>query len=351
MTQAAPFEIRRARREDMPDIEAFYRIHFSDRPRLNNVALWRWEFIEHPLITGDLPFFLIESGGEIQGTIGYQPLQLRIGEQTLKGGYPVNFFVTPKFRGLPALRLLKAALNECPIVFAGYISDDSKRLFRKMGFVDLSQHVRGYYFSLRFDATRAISTPRRFLSKMCYRLRTAWGGLLTLYFDRFWITGVRHEIANDLHKDFENFITNKPEQMLSVYKDNTYLRWRYSRSPALNCLFIHQYHRNRPSGLAVVHIDSRQNQAIILDIIIHPFTLSRSIHLLAAVVSECRKHRLSMLTLDILNAQIEKALRIFGFGSVSSQTGLTAYAADKNILALLSDYRNWHFIIGDTDKY
>lgn len=335
----------------MPGLETFYRRHFSDKPRLSDMALWRWEFIEHPLITGDLPFFVIESGGEIHGAIGYMPLRIRMGERILPGGHPVNYFVLPQHKGLSALQLFKAVLSDCPVVLAGYFSGDSKRLLEKAGFINLSQHVRGYYLPLRFDPTLLRSKTQRFLSKQLYKLRAAWGGLLKLYYDRLGTAGVRHTIGTSLDKEFESFVTLPPEQTLSVYKDASYLHWRYARSPALNCVFIHQYRGNRPTALAVLHIDSAQHKAILLDIMAHPFHMSQSIQLLATAVGYCRKNRVSMLTTELLDGKLDTALRTYGFRSMPSEIGLIAYASDKDLLPLLADYRNWHFVIGDTDRY
>ena len=93
MTDTNPIAVRRAHRDDIAALEIFYRMNFPDRPRLNNMALWRWEFAENPLVSGELPFFVIESGGEIHGAIGYVPLQLRVGERIISSGHPVNYFV------------------------------------------------------------------------------------------------------------------------------------------------------------------------------------------------------------------------------------------------------------------
>ena len=107
--------VRRACKDDITALEAFYRRDFPDRPRLSDMALWRWEFTENPQVSDNLPFFVIESGGNIHGTIGYVPLRLRVGERTISSGHPVNYFVGPQYIGLPALQLFRAMQNDCPI--------------------------------------------------------------------------------------------------------------------------------------------------------------------------------------------------------------------------------------------
>ena len=144
------------------------------------MALWRWEFTENPQVSDNLPFFVIESGGNIHGTIGYVPLRLRVGERTISSGHPVNYFVGPQYKGLPALQLFRAMQNDCPIVFAGYFSGDSKRLLMKMGYVDLSKHVQKYYLSLHTDTVRLKTLRHRLRSRSLQLLRRAWRFLLMI---------------------------------------------------------------------------------------------------------------------------------------------------------------------------
>lgn len=40
--------LRRATGTDAARLTEFYRKHFADRPRLNDSALWRWEFTGQP---------------------------------------------------------------------------------------------------------------------------------------------------------------------------------------------------------------------------------------------------------------------------------------------------------------
>lgn len=315
------------------------------------MALWRWEFIENPQVSDDLPFFVIESDGEIRGAIGYVPLRLRVGERILSSGHPVNYFVGPRYKGLPALQLFRAMQNDCPVIFAGYFSGDSKRLLMKMGYIDLSQHVQRYYLPLHANTARLKTPAQRLLSTLLQLLRTTWGRILTFFFEHILTADVRLAVNNTLQKDFEEFVAVPPEQTLSVYKDAAYLQWRYACSPVLNCVFIHQYRNNRPAGLVVLHLDTAQRQAVILDIMVHPFRLLSSLRLLAAAVDYCRKKQTALLLTDILNKNLDKALRAHGFRRMRSEIGLIAYAHDKELMPILSDYRNWHFVIGDTDRH
>jgi len=149
---AAPaIRVRRATPADREPLLAFYREHHAHRPRLTDPDVWDWLFAEQPRASDAIPFFVLEADGKVAGGIGYVVTRARLGDRDVDAIFPVNFFINPAYRGLPALRLLRAALKECSVAIAAYVSPDAMRLLLKSGFVDLSTRLRGYHYGLQAD--------------------------------------------------------------------------------------------------------------------------------------------------------------------------------------------------------
>lgn len=349
MSATDGFVVRRIEERDLPALEAFYRRNFPDRPRLNDMALWRWEFMRHPRVAGALPFFIIDADGEIQGAIGYIPLDILVRGHVVTGGHPVNYFVHPRYRGLPALQLLMAVLGECRNVVAGYFSPDARRLFEKLGFVDLSPHVRSYYLPLPGSTPlRQGETAAR--ARLLRTLRMAWSGIVRRA-GRTWLRRI-YQIERRLDDRFAAFLDDAAAPADDgVCKDVSYLRWRYEESPVLNCVFIHQWRHGAPSGLAVVHVDGPRQEAVLLDLIARPSSLPNTLGLVTAAVDYAASQRLALVTTQLLSRPWNRALRWSGFGSITSSIGLIVRAQDPKTLEEMKDPARWHYVIGDTDVY
>jgi len=348
MSATGNYVVRRIEARDVSALEDFYHRNFPDRPRLNDMAVWRWEFTRHPRVVGAPPFFIIDADGEIQGAIGYIPLDIRLRGRSVSAGHPVNYFVHPSYKGLPALQLLMAVLGECHNVVAGYFSPDARRLFEKLGFVDLSSHVRSYYLPLPGGASaRPGETTVR--ARLLRALRIAWNGFVR---SAVRALGRReYKIERRLDDRFAIFIDDASDPAYGVRKDLSYMRWRYEESPVLNCVFIHQWSQGTPSGLAVVHLDSRRQEAALVDLIARPGNLFNTLGLVTAAVDYAASQRLALVTTQLLSRPWDRALRWAGFGRTAGNIGLIVRAPDPETLEEMKDPARWHYVIGDTDVY
>jgi hypothetical protein len=350
---AAPnIVVRQIEDHDMPSLVRFYRRHFADRPRLNDMTLWHWEFVTHPRVTRRRHFFIIDVDGEIEGGIGYVPLRLQTRGQEVDSCHPVNYFVNLKYKGLPALRLFKTVLSEYPTVIGGYFSSDAAKLIEKLGFVNLSAYVRSYHTSVScLASSRAHSAQRTVRMMLIATVRHVWTLMLNGIFAVVSAGSLRHATANAIDPGFEALGGRGMGQRNFILKDGAYLRWRYEQSPALHCIFIHQYHQNMPDAMAVLHVDAVLQEAVILDILGGMLPLKRTVSLVLSILHYCRSQRVALLTTHLLNADLDKALRLCGFASDTSDIGLTVYARDPDVLAGLAEASEWHYVMGDTDRY
>ncbi len=344
--------IRRAERADVAQLETFYQRFHLHRLRLHNMKTWHWEFLDNPNSRENIPFFVIEAEGEIHGGIGYLPVKLTCGDHTVTAGHPVNYFVDPAFKGLPALRLMRACLRESAVTFSSYLTDDAVRLVKAMGFVDLSRHLSHYYLALGPHGGGIAGGWRDYPKFLALKLARA--SLISAARVYCATTGGRGETA--VHAQIPSLpecltSANSSKHRYAVVKDAAYLHWRYALSPQLNCSYVTIRENGTVTAMAVVQIDRTLNQAAILDIIQASPNFSRSLRLLIAVVDHCRAAGATVLSTHLIHAEIEPAFRWLGFGRQPSEHHFMIFAEDKALKTALSDASKWEFFLGDTDVY
>ena len=345
--------VRRAEERDIPALEAFYRRHHPGRTRLHDMAIWRWEFVDNPNAGDEIPFFILECDGEAGGGIGYVPVCLRVGEKVVRAGHPVNFFIDERFRGLPALRLLRAVLNDCPVAFSSYVSDDAARLLKTAGFVDLSAQLEQYYLPLYRGGgqhggqvggvvPRIRSAAIQALRKILEQAVRGGCGLRG--------RGYRVESGRELPAEIPDS-PGSEQGHCAIVKDGDYLRWRYARSPALDCLYVQVWKEDTPQLLAIVHLDPVAKQAVLMDVVRRSPGITPLLCLLPAVIEACRAAGADVLSTIVTTGELAKAMKLLGFSHARSDYRFLVFARDRALKKELADPGNWHFILGDTDRY
>lgn len=348
-TSSPAIDMRRATPGDAARLAEFYREHFASRPRLNDAALWNWEFAEQPGAREHVPFFVLDAGDRIEGGIGYVRFDWRAGTDIVAGIHPVNYFVNPKLKGLHSLRLFRAALNEAPVVLGSYVSDDAMRLVKRSGFIDLSAHFYGYHFSLRIAAS-AVGVPGKLRNAAVVLSRRVWmAGLRALV--GLCAPNIRYQVATTLDSGWLAHAESWRLADCGIVKSATYLAWRYAASPALNCRYVWQLRGNKPIALAILHLDPAHGDAVLLDCIAANDDFWHLLGLISRTISHSRESGAGLWTTHALSPVLERVLRTLGCGRNRSPFGVNIYCADEKLRETITDPRRWHFMIGDTDVY
>ena len=343
---AAPpsITVSRATATDWPALAQFYAHQFSARPRLNDADLWRWMFLQQPAEARPVPFFVLKVDGRIEGAIGYLQFELRVGDANLAAIHPVNYFVNPRYKGLPALRLFRAILQEGRIVIGSYVSDDAHRLLGKSGFIDFGAHVHGYHLGL----TITPRTPLR--SAVIFAGRRLWEAALRGYTATRY-RSLSYRLDSELNDAWLAIAGTWSPPGVGIRKTAEYLRWRYALSPVLNCRYLWQFEHGVPVGLAIVHFEPREHAAVLLDVSAATFAADRCTGLILQIIRHARAHALDLFTTHCMSPAIEAILRRIGCGRVPSDLGFMVYSPDTAGKIILADAKHWHFMIGDTDRY
>lgn len=345
------FDIVRIDSDDIPLLNQFYQAHFQDKPKLNNLDLWRWEFLDNPLCQAGAQFFVIRSAGAINGAIGGIRTQIQVGQQTYPSCHPVDFFVAPDYKGFPALRLFRKILEDVPVFYASYVSADAAKLFEKAGFLNLDNDLRMYHYMLKpksvglslFGYVRTLGVfGARQLLRIGFWLYATLRGL-----DRY-----RYRVVDQLSEELvPPFDAARFPNRIGLIKDFSYLAWRYGKSPALKCKYFAQRKNGVPNCLVVVHEKAADGCAVIMDIVRGSDDLMDVSSTLLKVIAHYSARDYHMIAAVGLNKQLDQLLKKLAFGSQPSNHRFMFYAKDKELRNQLNDPDRWDFNLGDTDVY
>jgi hypothetical protein len=314
--------------------------HHAHRARLTNIDATRWLF-QQPKLT-ESPCYVIDVGnGKLGGAIAYVASKLRFGGHEFKSVFPINFFIDPLYRGLPSLRLLRSVLSEADIVIGAYISPDAKRLMAKHGFVDRSEHFRGYYYALK----RASPIKQR-LARTGFRVIEALWQVATRAVE----PALRYRVTKEVEADFIDQL-GAMEGVEHFSKSVDWLRWRYRESPFLDCKFVYQWRGPVPIGLAVVHLDKQRNELAILDFIWREQSRLAQQNLLAQIIAMGRDLECERVVTHAMSDRFHRILSAGMFRSNVSELGLVLWAKDAQQLQSLANSQRLHIMLGDTDAY
>ena len=353
MASSEKTTVRRIKDEDIPALMKFFQELDPHNKKLNDRELWRWKYADSPNTSPDYPYFVIEVGDQIKGALAYLPFMISVGGKAMKSGHLADYFVAKEYRGIPAVRLLKECMKDCPVWMTASMSKHTKRLFPKMGFVDLSDHVNSYYLALDcslFSSREGQKSGRSLVSALYGNVRRLWLALLNIYYSRQSPDTVTYQVTDSFDRAM---VPNGPElrERTAIVKDADYIEWRYAKSPVLNCIYIGQTNRETRDGLAVLQIDASAKEAVLLDFIHRSPTSPAAVCLILQVIKYCRSRGCTLLSTQMLNHPLEDILKRLRFGYGASSLGFMAYSEVTSIQDKLGDVKHWSFMIGDTDVY
>jgi len=343
--------VRRVETGELDSLNQFYREYFPDKPVLLDNEIWKWSFLSSPFLHSGIPFFVIEENHYIRGGIGYLAVEFNVNNQRLAAGHPVNFFVAPDYKGLPAVRLLKKVTSENEVSYASYFSKDAEKLILAARWSDLSNYINNYYFPLQVTPLQK-STSGHLISRFKKTIRMSWLSFLAVT-KRF--GSIPKDIRISRHSEFSDSLCpanlDQTSPYCGVYKDNRFIKWRYAESPRLDCRYFTVSSGNTISALAIIHLDRNKNQAIIMDLVDVGCTRDTLALLFIDIIRYCNEQGLTMVSTVMLNDKVDNLLRKLGFGVTNSVFGLMFYTKDKTLKSILDKPQNWDFWIGHSDVY
>ncbi len=352
--------VTRYRLEDRDALLAFRRSIIEDARTRSTPEFFEWQF-EQNLVARDASpqLWIYRKDGRIVGQQGGVPVELKVGDRRFRGSWAIDLHVESAFR----LRGIGVALSETyvsgnDITMALGITDDARKAFLRAGWIDLGA-VPLFVRPLRTGrmlGTRghgALGKCAGFLADIPLRCveTAARAGLVLRSFrlqgiDRF------DELADRI---WERAAEHYPA---ICRRDRAHLNWRYADFPlegTYRCFYLLRH--ETVVGLVVLRMGARHGvpAGYVVDYLCEPQWTTA---LFAACVQRFRQWGASAVYCLHDGPWVARSLRRLGFVRRESTTRLMfrpptangeSKPVGKEVIALLSDSRNWFVTMGDSD--
>lgn len=333
----------------------------SEEPRLpalfaavfgheRDAARWRWQYEASPGGAGTVT--MASAGEEAVGCVGLMRQDLCHAGTRIAAGQGCDAMMAETHRGqglfprLAHANYADAAARGCRVVVA---------FPNALSFVPTVRALQHRRIAVLKHYYRRLGT-RRLAGGIVDRVTRAFWTLPNMAGLRVLRARIRRrrqvEITDTVPPDIEPLLAAyRGQQVLSVWKDAEYLRWRYQDHPQHSYAFHVLREGGRPVALAIVRL--ARDVAEICDLIDPRRDPRTSAELLREVVAWCGRHSHCQLV-EFFGRDIsffDAAFATAGFrSSVHSQFTMTALVLDKGELEpLVYTPTNWTICYGDTD--
>lgn len=343
-------EIRAARPEDEPGLLDLFRAVFRHR---RDSRRWRWQYRD----TAKGPGWssVAVDGDRIVGHHGLMRQHLGHLGVEIVAGQECDAMVAEDFRGRGLYSRLAAHSYESAVAdgLTAVVSVPSRNSFpgsyplltRRLGYrrvANLSGYTRriGYRRPLGGAIDSAAKLISRPLLAGALRLATLAAG-----------ADLRVSVERSLPDDLEEALQQiRSYEVLAVWRDSTYLRWRYERHPEHEYRFFVARGRTGAEGVVIARVSDRS--IVICDVLHRRKDPARTAVILRAVARHfgpSRAQRIEFQGLD--NGFFQAAFLAAGFRRQPfGRVILVARSEGGGRLAEdVALSQNWTFVSGDTD--
>ena len=90
-------QIKQFELSDEQALLSFLRNAYPDDPRKSDPAFWKWHYLENPFTSvDDVPLWVVKNGREVVGQLATIPVDLKVGEETTRAIWILDFIVDRK---------------------------------------------------------------------------------------------------------------------------------------------------------------------------------------------------------------------------------------------------------------
>lgn len=345
-------QIKQFELAEQDSLLAFLRVAYPNEPRKHDQAFWKWHYLENPYTSlDDIPLWIAKSGAEIVGQLATIPVELKVGQETRRAIWILDFIVRADFRGRGlGKRLVLAARESYPTMMALGINEQSTAVFRKLNWVPLGAIHRYQRLLYAGDALNEISrlAPLRALGNLAYaparsRIRRATTNT---------IGDLRAVSAFDGAFDdlWQRAATQWP---CAVVRSSRYLDWQFVRQPGKQFEVLGLYEEQKLLGYVVMYFrkagrSGRSPKVAINDICYDKNHADQIVdRLLKAAIDLALERCSGSLVADVLDPRFESKLQQSGFWRIKNAPQFMAYAPQGT--DAICHGSNWFLTRGDSD--
>jgi len=347
-------EIKQFELADEEALLSFLREAYPDDPRKSEPAYWRWHYLENPNTRpDDVPLWLLKRGDEVVSQAATLPVELKLGEETRRSIWILDFIVNAEYRGKGlGKRLVAAARDACPTMFALGFNSQSEAVLRSLDWVMMGRISRYHLLLYPGEALGEISNAG------------AVRGALNLGYAPF------RPRLNSSHPKRESFTVREVKCFDSsfdalwqeasvqwpcaVVRKASFLEWQFMRQPGKKFDVLGLYEQDQLLGYVVLFFRKPERaggappKAAISDLCYKAHaSVDVADELLQAALKLALERRTGSLVIDVLDPRVEERLRRLGFWRIKNAPQFMTYTPDAQ--GLMYDLSKWFLTRADSD--
>lgn len=341
------FSIRRIRTDDIDRLLLFRRKIFPDGGQVLDMDFWRWKYITHPY-SKEIPFYIIESDDEIVGTLGYWPITLTYGAESVPCAHLMDFYVLDPFRGLPALAIFRKVVSNAGACLTSNLSEEARKLFKSAKWNDLSSQLYCCYHDISTPKSHflkgAVRNSLRSLDLFLFKNKTKANKTCdsAIIFSKTCPEGVSDSFTGN----------NQLFDTAHFSKGGSYYRWRYDLCPIRSYEYVSAYNNSSLGAFIVFSFTNKDNikKCNIMDI---AYTTDEVVYVAEALIALFKYCEINSVNIiestastvmkNILDKSCFKCITS-NVGFFSNKTLNTIF--DKSLIDI-----DIQFMTGDTDVF
>src|SRR4051812_2618776 len=244
-------QIKQLEAAEQDALLSFLRVVYADDPRRSEPVFWRWHFVENPLAgETDIPCWVVKRGAvEVVGQIAAIPVQLKVGETSIRAACMIDLIVHEDLRGQGfGKRLFQAAGEKYSTMFSLGMNENSTPILHKLKWADLGSLHR--YHRLLFPGA-ALKEARNF-APLREILNLAYAPFRPRL-SRPSSTGMTVRELSGFDASFDGLWREARGQWPCVVeRSRPYLEWQFRRQPGKKFEILGCYDENRLVGYVVL---------------------------------------------------------------------------------------------------
>lgn len=331
---------------------SFLRKAYADNPRHGDPDYWDWHYVQAPGIeANELPIWLAKSGTRIAGQLATLPVQLHVGERTVKALWVLDWIVDSDFRRQGIGKKLAMAAEEYSPYLLGVNTDQqhAPKLLLGLNWVKVSMIPRFHKILFPGAAFSEISKV------------PGLGKVLDLAFKPVRTRSVKSSGGFGETRLLESFgpafdelwRESQGQWKCSTSRTAKVLEWQFASQPGKKFDILGYFEKDKLLGYAVLFFRKPNaggaiSKAAISDICYHPKNPMATVDsMLSGALRLAIERKAGGLVTDAIDPLLENRLRHFGFSRVRSALQLMVKAPEDR--ELLYDRDNWFLTRGDSD--
>jgi GNAT superfamily N-acetyltransferase len=345
-------QIKQFELSDQEGVLSFLRLAYTDDPRKSDPAFWKWHYLENPYTSlDDVPLWIVKDGERVVGQAATILVELKVGEETRKGIWILDFILLPEYRGQKlGKRLLQLARETYPTMMALGFNEASGNVLRSLEWVPMgaiNRYQKLLYPGYGLKEIASIGPLRKLVNLAYFPFRIGSRQ-----------TKPEHDYAIREVSRFENSFDDlwrRAAQRYScaVVRGSSFLEWQFMRQPGKKFEVLGLYETKRLVGYVVLFFRKPQRgnaplKAAITDICYDSDRAEEKIdELLKAALRLSIERRAGSLVTDVRDPKVEQRLLRLHFWPIKKSPPFMVYSPNRRELMYEPD--NWFLTRADSD--